>query len=325
MVDIIVIGELLVEVMRERVGIPHTAIGEIYRAPYPSGAPGIFASSAARMTEGTELSVGYIGVVGKDDFGRVILDKLLRDGIEISQIRSSDNHTGAAFVQYNEDKSRKFIFMGGAARETCEDDVNPEYFKNVKALHIMGSALSISLSSRKAAYKAIKTALQANPDVEISFDPNLRPEMMDINIIKEIIKPVMEVATIIFPSGEEAEMLAGPGESDEYNICQRIFSMALRCKHIIFKKGENGASAYGREKSKSEVVTEDGFEVEEIDATGAGDSFGGAFMIEYLSGKPIKHCLTFANAVGALKVTQFGPMTEHSREEVEKFIVTNRN
>ena len=101
MPDIIVLGELLVEVMREKIGVPHTAVGEVYSAPFPSGAPAIFASSAARMAKGSELSIGYIGVVGNDDFGEVIINKLKEDGVDISQIRKSNKHTGAAFVQYN--------------------------------------------------------------------------------------------------------------------------------------------------------------------------------------------------------------------------------
>jgi sugar/nucleoside kinase (ribokinase family) len=319
MPDIIVLGELLVEVMREKKGVPHTAIGEIYRAPYPSGAPAIFASSAARMAKGSQLSIGYIGVAGNDDFGQVIIDKLKEDGVDTSQIRRASNHTGAAFVQYNTDGSRKFIFMAGAAGDTCPDDVHEIYFKGVKAIHIMGSALSISPNSRDAVYKMLKIALKENPNVDISFDPNLRPEMLGIEQILKIVKPVMEVATVILPSGEEAEMLAGVKGED--NACKKIFEIAPRCKMLVLKQGSKGATAY--EKSNSGAITTisaASYKVDEVDATGAGDSFGGAFMVEYLKGIPVEKALKFANAVGALKVTHFGPIPSHSKDDVEKFL-----
>ena len=58
------------------------------------------------------------------------------------------------------------------------------------------------------------------------------------------------------------------------------------------------------------------FKASEIDPTGAGDSFGGAFIVGYLAGWDLKKAAKFANAVGALKVEFFGPMPETNYEEV---------
>lgn len=317
--EIIVLGELLVEVMRAKKGVPHTAIGEVYRAPFPSGAPAIFASSAARMGKIYKIPVGYIGVVGNDDFGKVIIDKLLADGVDTSQIRKDSKHTGAAFVQYNLDGSRRFIFMAGAAGDTKPDDIHPDYFKDVKLIHIMGSALSISSNSRDAVYKFIEVAMNANPNVEVSFDPNLRPEMAPIEEIIRIIKPVMDVATVILPSGEEAELIANTKGAEA--ACKKIFMIGKRVKLVILKRGAKGATAYSKDsKGNIDQISVPSYNVEEVDATGAGDSFGGAFMVEYLAKKPLKDALQFANAVGAMKVTHFGPMPDHSRADIENFM-----
>lgn len=317
--DVIVLGELLVEVMRAKKGVPHTAIGEIYRAPFPSGAPAIFASSAARMAKPYKTTIGYIGVVGKDDFGKVIVDKLAADGVDVSQIRQSNNHTGAAFVQYNTDGSRKFIFMAGSAGETSPADIHPVYFKTVKAIHIMGSALSISPNSRDAVYKLLDVALKANPNVEVSFDPNIRAEMASIEEIVRIIKPVIDAATVILPSGEEAELIANTKGAD--NACKKLFDLGKRVKYVVLKQGAKGATAYfTNDHGKIETISAPSYKVEEVDATGAGDSFGGAFMIEYLNKKPLKDALLFANAVGAMKVTHFGPIPDHTRVQIEEFM-----
>ena len=174
--DIISVGELLVEIMRTEVDIPHGKIGSFYKGPFPSGAPAIFIDSAARMGKPFDITVGFIGVVGDDEFGSCIKEKLKEDGVDVSQIQvSKGKHTGVAFNQYNSDGTRKFIFAAGAAGETSPQDVKEEYFENIKNLHIMGSALSISKKSREACYKAINIAKKKNPNVLISFDPNLRP------------------------------------------------------------------------------------------------------------------------------------------------------
>ncbi|TXT64068.1 MAG: 2-dehydro-3-deoxygluconokinase/2-dehydro-3-deoxygalactonokinase [Promethearchaeota archaeon] len=313
--DIISLGELLVEIMRPTVDVPHGEIGEFYKGPYPSGAPAIFIDSAARMAKHFNMTTGYVGVVGDDEFGRCIIEKMERDDIDISQIRiDSHQTTGIAFNQYNSDGSRKFIFAAGAAGETSVKDVSKNYFTDIKALHIMGSALSISEQSREACYRAIKIAKDQNPDVVISFDPNLRPEMLDIEIILEICEPVLEQTTILLPSGEEAEMLARVEGSKE--ACLTLLNKGPDI--VVLKQGSDGSTIFS--KDNEEEISVSSFKVEEKDPTGAGDSFGGAFIVGLLQGWDLQRIGKFANAVGALKVETFGPMTDHSYEDVIRFM-----
>ncbi|MBA7520194.1 Tagatose kinase [subsurface metagenome] len=313
--NIICLGELLVEIMRTEVDTPHGIIGASYKGPFPSGAPAIFIDSATRMSKSFNLSTGFIGVVGNDEFGEGVLKKLKSDGVDISKIRIDNSRTtGIAFNQYNSDDTRKFIFAAGAAGQTSPDDINEEYFSNVKSLHIMGSALSISESSRDACYKAIEIAKNQNPKVVISFDPNLRPEMLEIKTIITISKPVLENSTILLPSGEEAEMLAGIKGAEK--ACKKLLEMGP--KLVVLKQGKAGCTIYSSEETNGIKI--EGFEVEEIDPTGAGDSFDGAFIVGYLAGWNLKMIGKFANAVGALKVKCFGPMANNTYEEVLKLM-----
>lgn len=313
--DIICLGELLVEIMRSEINTPHGKIGAYYRGPFPSGAPAIFIDSAARMAKPFKFSTGYIGVIGADEFGYCIVDKLKKDGVDTSQIRIVNGKTtGIAFNQYNSDGSRKFIFAAGAAGETSPLDIKEDYFNGIKSLHIMGSGLSISENSREACYEALKIAKEKNPDVIISFDPNLRPEMLAIEIILKICKPVLKSTNILLPSGEEAEMLAGI--RDEKQACQKLLDMGPEI--IVLKRGKNGCTIFTRNNLDGIIVP--GFQVKEVDPTGAGDSFGGAFIVGYLAGWDLQKTAKFANAVGALKVEYFGPMPDTLYDEVIEFL-----
>ena len=310
MPEIISLGELLVEIMRPQKDIPHGKEGEIYKGPFPSGAPAIFIDSAARISKAFNISTGFIGVVGNDEFGYSIITKLKEDGVNISKIRiDKSKTTGIAFNQYNSDGSRKFIFAAGAAGGTSPDDIEEDYFNDIKALHIMGSSLSISKTSRDACYKAISAAKNKNPNVIISFDPNLRPEMLDLEKIIKISKPVLDNATILLPSGEEAEMLTGI--KDPEKACKMLLHQGI--KVIVLKESKEGCTIYSSELTDG--VKLPGFKVEEIDPTGAGDSFGGAFIVGYLLGWELKLVGRLANAVGALKVTNFGPMADTTYED----------
>jgi len=313
--NIICLGEVLVEIMRSEKDTHHGIIGASYKGPFPSGAPAIFIDSASRMSKSFNLSTGFIGVVGNDEFGEVVLKKLKSDGVDISKIQIDNSRTtGIAFNQYNSDGTRKFIFAAGAAGQTSPDDIDKEYFSNIKSLHIMGSALSISESSREACYKAIEIAKNQNPKVVISFDPNLRPEMLEIKTIITISKPVLENTTILLPSGEEAEMLAGIKGAEK--ACKKLLEMGP--KLVVLKQGKDGCTIYSSEETNGIKIK--GFEVEEIDPTGAGDSFDGAFIVGYLAKWNLKMIGKFANAVGALKVKCFGPMANNTYDEVLKLM-----
>jgi len=313
--DIISLGELLVEIMRTNIDTPHGKIGAKYRGPFPSGAPAIFINSVARMGKPFNLTTGIIGVIGIDDFGKCIIEKLANDGVDISQIRvDKENTTGIAFNQYNSDGSRRFIFSKGAAGETSPKDVKEFFFNDIKCLHIMGSALSISQKSREACYKAIKCALKKNPEVIISFDPNLRPEMIDLDEILKISKPVLECATILLPSGEEAEMLAEV--KGEKEACKELLYSNIEL--IVLKQGKNGSTVFTHKNINGIRVP--AFKAKEIDPTGAGDSFGGAFIVAYLNKWDLKKAASFANAVGALKIQHFGPMPDTTHEDAIKLM-----
>jgi sugar/nucleoside kinase (ribokinase family) len=89
-------------------------------------------------------------------------------------------------------------------------------------------------------------------------------------------------------------------------------------KLVVLKQGAKGCTIYTQKfKDGIKIV---GFDVEEVDPTGAGDSFGGAFIVGYLNKWDLKKIGKFANSVGALKVKSFGPMANNSYEEVIKLM-----
>src|SRR5262245_54482398 len=106
MKKIITIGEILVEIMATEAGDgflePISLVG-----PFPSGAPAIFIDQVAKLGQ----PCGLIGCVGDDDFGRVNIERLRRDGADISAISiDPDRPTGSAFVRYRSDGTRDFVY-----------------------------------------------------------------------------------------------------------------------------------------------------------------------------------------------------------------------
>ena len=95
---------------------------------------------------------------------------------------------------------------------------------------------------------------------------------------------------------------------------------AAQGKLVVLKNGEAGSRVY----YKDQVIDVPTFKVTEIDPTGAGDTFCGAFLTALIEGKSLEECARFANAAGAISVRKKGPMEgAPSREELELFLKEN--
>ncbi len=294
--DILVLGDVLVEVMRKELDQPLSRPAD-FVGPFPSGAALIFIDAAARLGGST----GAIGVAGADDFGDCVVNRLVADGVDTTYLRRAPGYTtGIAFVAYRSDGSRKFVFHlpQAAASLLGPDDVDPTYVAGVKFLHITGSVMTMSDSARQACYKAVEIVKRAGG--RVSFDPNLRPELMGIDKVREICRPILDACDLLLPSGEEAAMLTG--DTDAASACRHLLARGLPM--IALKQGARGSTVFTR----GEEITVPSIEVTEVDPTGAGDCYGGAFVVGLLEGWELPRVARFANVVGALSVQQKGPM-----------------
>lgn len=289
--------------------IPHDVQGT-YLGPYPSGAPAIFIDAAARLG----LKAGFIGAVGEDGFGDLLINRLRKSGVDVEHVRVAKGFTtGTAFVMYYSSGERRFIFhlRHSAAGQLNVDDVRRDYVSKAKFLHVMGSSLSMNESVQKACYKAVEIAKSAG--VTVTFDPNLRPELLDVDTIRSICKPVLNASQIVFPSRDEAAILTG--KKNPLEAAHELLKMGPQT--AVIKMGATGALAV----TKKGTAFEPAFQVEEVDPTGAGDVYDAAFLYGVLKNLPLNKTLEFAGASGAIKVTGFGPMSSPSSvKEVEEFI-----
>lgn len=311
MPQVLSLGELLVEVMRPAVDQPLDEPGQ-FVGPFPSGAPAIFIDAVARLG----VSCGFIGVIGDDPFGRCVLRRLKGDGVDVRHIRTVTHRTtGIAFVSYRSDGSRQFLFHlpQSAAALLNPEDVREDHMHGTRALHITGSALSISDSAREACYRAVHLAKQRGAIV--SFDPNIRPELQGVEAVREMCEPVLQACDVLLPSGGEAMMLTG--DTDEEKACHRLVERGIPI--VVLKRGAQGCVVF----TDHEQTAIPAFPVTEVDPTGAGDAFAGGFVVAMLRGMSVTEAARFASAIGALAVTRQGPMEGlPTLAEVEAFLST---
>lgn len=307
--EVISIGNMLVEVMRVNLDEPLDHSGS-FTGPYPSGDTPIYIDTAARLG----LSAGFIGAVGADDFGACLLNRFKADQVDTTYVDvRADYTTGVAFVAYFGDGSRKFIYhwRHAAAGQLNPTQVHPAYFASAKWLHLTGCNLAICESARDACYRAMD-CLPA--DGTLSFDPNIRPEVLSVEQIRALCQPVLDRANVFLPSAGEAKLFTG-AESDVAG-CQQL---AENGKTVVLKMGAEGCRIF---KNDTDIQVP-AFRVSEVDPTGAGDSFCAGFTVATLNGLDLYHAGRFANAVGAIAVTKKGPMEGAPwRKEVERLLAS---
>ena len=305
--DIVTMGPLICEVMRKDLDKPLDAPAD-FTGPYPSGDAAIMLNAAAKR--GAKCAM--IGVVGNDGFGRCVTNRLAESGADCSMVRiHPEASTGVAFVCYYSDGSRNFLYHvhHAAPGMLTPDDVDMEKIKGAKWIHVSGFTMSTNQASAEAVYKMVR---EASPETKVCFDPNIRPEALSVEEIRRLCMPVLERADLILPSKSEAMMFTGAASDDEG--CRQWASQG---KMIILKNGEAGCRIY----TKEEVIDVPSFQVEEVDPTGAGDTFCGAFLTALIEGKSIRECGRFANAAGAMSVRKQGPMEgAPSRAELDTFL-----
>jgi sugar/nucleoside kinase (ribokinase family) len=292
------LGELLVEFVctetdgRHRRPLP-------YVGPFPSGAPGIFIDQAARVG----ARAIFAGAVGDDAFGAVLRDRLAASGVAPDLIRTVPGvPTGSAFVSYNADGSRDFVFNiahSAAARFPDGPDAI-RGFQNAGAevFHISGSTLG-DPDMRARAF-AVAEALHA-AGVALSIDPNVRSELVSDPGYLDTLRRLITLAAYVLPSDADAAVLF-PGASFDV-FAADLFAAGARV--VALKRGADGCVARAADGAAAALPA---LAAEVVDPTGAGDCFCATLVTLLAAGRPLPEALARANAAGALAVGRLGPM-----------------
>lgn len=305
----VTVGEILVEIVAATIGDGFLAAQPLI-GPYPSGAPAIFIDQCGKI--GGQAAM--IGAVGADDFGRVNLDRLRADHVDVSAVAiDPEMPTGSAFVRYRASGARDFVYniaTSAAARISWTPAVEA-LVARAGHLHVMGTALS--MPSAVSVIERALPILRARGGT-LSVDPNLRKELRLPPESEARFAALVSQADLLLPSGEELERAAGV--DGDLAAVRRLLDRGVR--EIVLKRGSRGATAFLRDGSRVDAPA---FTVTETDPTGAGDCFGGAYVACRRLGLSVDECLTYASAAGARNVTRRGPMEgAGTRGELDAFV-----
>ena len=313
--EIVSLGEVVADIYRDEGGSPV----ELPFTARPGGAPANVAVAAARL--GSEAA--FIGSVGEDLFGDFILRALEAEGVITSSVsrQPPPTRTSLAFVEVSEDGDRSFTFYRSdpAADELLSPETVSREFLSGATFVNFGSIPLIKDPARSAIHEAARLAEDLG--VPVAFDVNFREHLWEnVEAAREAVDPLLDLSTVVKMGDDELPPLLGTEDPEE------AARMLLdRGASLVFVSlGPKGAF-YATEDFTGSVPA---FEVEAVDATGAGDAFLAAALV-HLSGNPsgpweeetVSEATRRGSAAGAIACTDYGAMGAlPTEEELEEFM-----
>lgn len=238
--------------------------------------------------------VGWFSKIGNDEFGRYIEFMVRGEGVDVSRIKvDKENQTGLIFKELFEHVNPNIYYYrkNSAASFMQPSDLDEEYIKSAKILHITGITPALSPSAKATTLKAIDIAKEAG--VKVSFDPNIRLKLWSLEEAKETILEICQKVDILFPGIDESEILLGTTDTDE--IFEKFHAMGIG--EIALKVGKDGCIVSDNKTCKFIP----GYTVENVeDSVGAGDGFAAGYLSSRIKGCSIEEAGDFANGVGAM-------------------------
>ncbi|WP_058485728.1 sugar kinase [Defluviitalea phaphyphila] len=246
--------------------------------------------------------VGWFSKLGDDEFGRYIKSVIRGEGVDVSRVITDSKHnTGLLFKERfaHTNPNVYYYRKNSAASNITPEDLDEEYIKSTKILHLTGITPALSESAKETVFKAIKIA--KNNGITISFDPNIRLKLWSLEEAKKVLLEIAKYADIVFPGIDEGKILLGLKEPEEIS---KAF-MDMGCKIVAIKLGKEGC--YVADTNHEEYVA--GYPVEEVeDTVGAGDGYAAGFLSGILRGLSLTECAQYGNGVGAMATLVSGDM-----------------
>ena len=299
MLDVVALGELLIDFAAKSTD----AAGYPTMAANPGGAPGNFLAALNAYGKKT----AFLGKVGQDAFGRLLLSTLEQAGIETKGIvTDSSVFTTLAFVTFDEHGDRSFSFARkpGADTQLRWEEIDTRLIDDAKVFHF-GTLSLTDEPARTATQKAV--AYAKSKGKLVSCDPNLRlPLWPDEDAAKEQILWSLRQADVVKISDNEVEFLWGCTPEAGAEKLLEEFGVSL----AMVTLGPDGCLL----KTKSAAYRAHCPKVHPIDTTGAGDIFGGSAMARLLElAKPPRELTADDLAyIGTFAATAASLSTEHS-------------
>lgn len=312
---VVALGELLIDFTENGMSMQGNPLLEVN----PGGAP----CNVLAMLSKLGTSTAFIGKVGRDQFGKMLKERVSHMGIDTTYLYEDEKvNTTLAFVHTDEDGDRDFSFYRnpGADMMLTSQEIPSELITSADIFHF-GTLSMTHEGVRTATKKAVRIAKDSG--CLISFDPNLRPPLWEsLSLAKKQVQYGLENCDILKISDNEIQWFTGKKDYDEGII---YLKERYKIPLIVLSMGKDGSRAYYGQYRVEEKAF---LQKNTIETTGAGDTFGACilkYVLDYglnsLKQENMHEMLLFANAAASIITTRKGALcVMPDKAEIEALI-----
>jgi ribokinase len=237
------------------------------------------------------VKTGFIGKVGNDEEGKILLRDFEREGVGTSAIVKSEGRSGTAMIFVDDEGHRAILVDPGVNDTIVYEEIDLSALNEVKLIHMTSFICKNGVESFESQKRIAKEA-----NAEISLDPGL---IYVERGLREL-KPIIERSAIFMPNRIEIESLMN---LDFRDAAREVVSMG--CRIVVVKLGEKGCYVTdGREEVEVRA-----YPSKPLDTTGAGDAFNAGFLYGYINGLSLEVCGKLGNWVASKNIQKVGART----------------
>ncbi|WP_336057058.1 carbohydrate kinase family protein [Nitratireductor sp. CH_MIT9313-5] len=284
-IDVLCIGDLDVDMFVSVPAIPgfDQKIAGDNHGQMPGGMSANCAVAVARLGLRSRL----VAAVGSDASGAFAIESLRAEGVDVAHVISrGDTNTFMCLVLIAPSGEKSLIKLETEAYLPYPHEITEDAFQDVRHLHVTYGRPELS-------YKALTIARGKGIATSLDLEP---PDIIRNPMLLASVLPLVDTLFLNAEAYELASQALG----------ERLGPQRLNAHgEVLVTLGARGC----RRLFAGEICTREGFVIDALDTTGAGDCFAGAYLAAKLEGASPEKAMELANAAAALATTRIGAQT----------------
>lgn len=233
-------------------------------------------------------NVGFIGKVGDDPEGSLLLDEFVAEHVDPQGVTRTPGSSGAVMGFVDKEGARALYINSGVNDTIGLGEVQPDYLSEAKFLHLTSFVGQTSFETQKTLLANLPS------DTKVSFDPGAlyaRKSYAEL-------APIIEKAYLMMPNALELQLISK--QKDPRKGAQFLIEKGV--KIVAVKMGGDGCLVTdGKEQHHLSAL-----KVPVVDTTGAGDAFCAGFLFGLLNNRSLADCGKIGNFTASRCVMQMG-------------------
>jgi ribokinase len=280
---IVVVGSINMDLVSNVPHIPcagETVLGNHFQM-HPGGKGANQAVGVARL----EYPVRMIGMVGRDAFGKQLLEQLEKEAVDATHVGEAADSTGIAMIQVDPAAENSIVVAPGANLHLTPG-VLRDKAEIIRTAGIVLAQLEIPIDTVQCL-------------AEMCLEMHV-PLILDPAPAQALPKGILNAVTWLTPNETEAQFYTAKTSSNEEMLTMLL---STGVQGAILKRGALGSVLAGRDGIPHYIPAP---AVRAVDTTAAGDAFNAAFAVGLMQGYEPVESARFATAAAAISVTRAG-------------------